>query len=151
MVKPIRNFKRFYSKGLTKMRTDHTSNLGKKSGIGGFTLIEVLIAMAIFSIGILAVGTMQLSSAHLNAAAGMQTEATNLAVERIESLAVLPYDHEDLDENNSPQQIQSGSYTIVWTVVEALDMPMKTITVTVSSSNPNARDVSVSTIKAQGS
>jgi prepilin-type N-terminal cleavage/methylation domain-containing protein len=40
----------------------------------GFTLIEVLIAMAIFSIGILAVGAMQVSSTNSNAGARIQTE-----------------------------------------------------------------------------
>ena len=117
----------------------------------GFTLIEVLIAMAIFSIGILAVASMQIRSINLNASAQMQSEATTLAVERLESLKMLPYDHADLDEVNNPHQVQFGSYTIRWEVAETLDLPTKKITVTVINANPNAKDVMLSTIKAQGS
>ena len=64
----------------------------------GFTFIEVLVALAIFSIGILAVASMQIQSVNLNAKARVQTEATTLAVERLERLKMLPYDHADLDE-----------------------------------------------------
>ena len=46
----------------------------EEKGHHGFTLIEVLIAMAIFSIGILAVGAMQISSTNSNAGARIQTE-----------------------------------------------------------------------------
>ena len=45
----------------------------------GFTLIEALFAIAIFSIGILAVSSMQISAINNNASARMRTEATMLA------------------------------------------------------------------------
>ena len=41
----------------------------EKRGRRGFTLIEVLIAMAIFSLGMLAVGTLQITSTNSNASA----------------------------------------------------------------------------------
>jgi type IV pilus modification protein PilV len=117
----------------------------------GFSLIEVLIAIAIFSIGMLAVASMQIRSINLNASAQMQSEATALAVEWLERLKMLPYDHANLDEVNNPHQDQFGSYTIRWEVAETLDLPTKKITVTVINANPNAKDVILSTIKAQGS
>ena len=123
----------------------------KQISTHGFTLIEVMIAMAIFAIGILAVTSMQIRSINQNAAARMQTEATSLAVECLERLKMLSYDHADLDEGNNPHQDQYGSYTIVWEVTETLDLPTKRITVTVINANPNAKDVLLSTIKAQGS
>jgi len=49
-----------------------------------FTLIEVLVAMAIFSIGILAVGTLILSTARNNSNGNALTEATMLARAKIE-------------------------------------------------------------------
>ena len=61
----------------------------------GFTLIEVLIAMAIFLIGILAVGTMQISAVNSNASARMRTEATMIAAQHVERLLALPFS--DLD------------------------------------------------------
>lgn len=50
----------------------------------GFSLIEVLIAMAIFSIGILAVGTMVLSTARNNTNGNILTQATMLARAKME-------------------------------------------------------------------
>lgn len=56
----------------------------------GRTMIEVLIAMAIFSIGFLAVGTMVISTTRNNTTANIITIATMLARERIEFLKTLP-------------------------------------------------------------
>ncbi len=50
----------------------------------GFSLIEALIAMAIFSIGILAVGTLILSTTRNNTNGNMLTQATMLARAKIE-------------------------------------------------------------------
>lgn len=118
----------------------------------GFTLIEVLISLAIFSIGILAIAGLQINSINGNSSARMQTEATTLAVERLERLISLPYDHADLDPSNNPHQVTSGSYTIVWDVSE--DVPIaftKTISITITAANPNAKDVSLNFIRGQGS
>jgi len=118
----------------------------------GFTLLEVMISIAIFSIGILAIAGMQIASINGNASARMQTEATTLAVERLERLIALPYNHADLDPSNNPHQVASGSYTIVWDVSE--DVPItftKTIIITVTAANSNAKDVSLNFIRGQGS
>ena len=58
----------------------------------GFTLIEVLIAMAIFAIGFLAVGTMVIATTRNNTNGNIMTRATMLARERIEFLKTLPVD-----------------------------------------------------------
>ena len=50
----------------------------------GFTLVEVLIAMAIFSIGILAVGTMIMTTTRQNTDGNIITQATMLARSKIE-------------------------------------------------------------------
>ena len=51
---------------------------------GGFTLVEVMIAIAIFSIGILAVAGMQTDASRLNRTAMLQTMAANVASEAME-------------------------------------------------------------------
>ena len=58
----------------------------------GFTLIEVLIAMAIFLIGFLAVGAMQISAVNGNASARMRTSASFLAGDIVEQLLRCPYE-----------------------------------------------------------
>ncbi|MEJ2166467.1 MAG: prepilin-type N-terminal cleavage/methylation domain-containing protein [Desulfobacterales bacterium] len=50
----------------------------------GFSLIEVLIAMAIFSIGILAVGSLVLSTTRNNTNGNILTQATMLARAKME-------------------------------------------------------------------
>ena len=99
----------------------------------GFTLIEVLIAMAIFAIGILAVATMQISFVQGNASSRRYTEASILAGDRAEQLMALDYDDPDIDPAGNPHQVDGGNnYTVVWTVVE--DIPLtntKTINIAV--------------------
>jgi hypothetical protein len=53
-------------------------------------MIEVLVAMAIFSIGFLAIGTMVISTSRNNTTANIITMATMLAREKIEFLKTLP-------------------------------------------------------------
>jgi len=62
----------------------------------GFTLIEILIAITIFAIGMLAIAKMQMSSIQGNYNASGMSEAVTLAQGRIEQLMVLDYDHSDL-------------------------------------------------------
>ena len=50
----------------------------------GFTLIEILIAMAVFSIGILAIGTLVLSTTRNNTGGNILTQATMLARSKLE-------------------------------------------------------------------
>lgn len=67
----------------------------------GFTIIEILIAMAIFAIGILGVAKMQLSSIRGNTSARTITEAVSHAQGQMERLLSLPYDNTDLDDTNN--------------------------------------------------
>jgi type IV pilus assembly protein PilV len=84
-----------------------------------FSLIEILIAISIFSIGILAVVSLQISSMDLNTSSRRLTDATALASERMERLLALPYTHEDLsEEDNDDFQDTSGIFEIFWNINE---------------------------------
>jgi len=125
----------------------------KQTNVQGFTLIEVLIAMAIFAIGILAVTSMQMRSIGQNASARMQTEATTLAVDWMEQLLSLPYEDAWLDEAASPLVAQDGNYTIQWTINEDPNntgLPFKQIDIQVANANRNAKTVNLTSIKGQG-
>jgi type II secretory pathway pseudopilin PulG len=52
----------------------------------GYLLLEILIAVAIFSVGFLAVGTMIVSTTRTNTTGNIVTQATLLAVETLETL-----------------------------------------------------------------
>ena len=56
----------------------------------GFTLVEVLIAVAIFSIGVLAVFSMQYWNVRNNSTGNVLTQASNLARAQIEVLKSVP-------------------------------------------------------------
>jgi Tfp pilus assembly protein PilV len=99
----------------------------KLTGCEGFSIMETLIALSIFSIGILAVATLVLSAIGENASARRITEATALAEDRLEQLMALPYD--TIAGGNSTE----GAYQVNWNVAEDIIVAeTKSITVTVS-------------------
>jgi type IV pilus assembly protein PilV len=59
-------------------------------GNKGFTLIEVLITLAIFAIGVLAVASMQYWSVRNTASGNIMTQAANLARAQMETLKSVP-------------------------------------------------------------
>jgi type IV pilus modification protein PilV len=114
----------------------------------GFTLIEVLIAMAIFSIGILAIAGLQIRAINLNSSSRMQSESTTVAVDVMERLMSLPYEHPDLDASTGIQQNQVGAYTASWQITDGSPIGgCKTIAVWVTADNRNARPVRISLIR----
>jgi type IV pilus assembly protein PilV len=62
----------------------------------GFTLLEVIVAISLFSIGLLAVASMQVSAIRGNTLAGGVTEATSWVSDLMEKLMILPFDHANL-------------------------------------------------------
>jgi len=118
----------------------------------GYTLVEVLIAMAIFALGFLSLATIQIKSIRQNASAQMYTEATTMATESMERLISLPYDHLDLDQNANPHSMTTGGYTVMWNV--QADNPVtatKTIVMNVTGANPYAKPITISFVKGQSS
>jgi prepilin-type N-terminal cleavage/methylation domain-containing protein len=128
-------------------------------GEKGFTLMEVLIAGAIFSIGILGVAALQAGSIRGNTSARGVTDIAVIATDRLEMLRSLQYDDDALSEvggaggdgvyaldqatdrvdNNYDGEIdetnESGAITIQYTVTA--DWPIdntKTVIVTVTHS-----------------
>jgi type IV pilus modification protein PilV len=60
--------------------------LGARRQAAGFTLVEVLIAVVVVSIGALALGSLQVALSRHADAARQRTEATKLAISRLEEL-----------------------------------------------------------------
>ena len=84
--------------------------MSKAKNEEGFTLMEVIFAISIFTIGILAVGSMQISAINGNESASNLTGATTWGQDQIEELLALPYANV---VNGGP--INQGMYTISWT------------------------------------
>ena len=139
----------------------------------GYTLIEVLIAMAIFAIGILAIFSMQITATGSNALARGLTENYTAAMDKVEELLALPYDDPDLDpdaganphvlardddgiDNDGDGLIdeagEAGYITLSWQVWENTihDQSIKSVRVTVSSmvNGGDDRDINIDFYKA---
>jgi len=75
----------------------------------GFTLIEVLIAVAIFTIGILSVNAMQTAAIKGNSSANRITESTSWASDQIETLLGLNYSDSELDDDDGDGTGEDGN------------------------------------------
>jgi prepilin-type N-terminal cleavage/methylation domain-containing protein len=111
----------------------------------GFTLVEVMIAMAIFVIGFLAVGSMQIAAIKGNGGAREATEAATLATKQLESLITLPY-----DSITAGGPVTQGAYNISWDVANDTPLPnVKTITVTVNWLDRGSRSFEATYMKTK--
>lgn len=90
------------------MTANQENNASRKEQ--GFTLVEILIALTIFAIGILGIASMQAWGLRGNASAIWHSQAATLAADRIEKLMMV--DYADLTSDSETQ----GNYTISWTV-----------------------------------
>jgi type IV pilus assembly protein PilV len=86
----------------------------------GFTLLEVIVAISILTVGLLAVGSMQLSAITANDRAGKMTQGTAIAEEKMEELLSLPYTlastHAFLSEGSHTETAPPTGYNVSWTV-----------------------------------
>jgi type IV pilus assembly protein PilV len=137
----------------------------------GFTLIEVMIALAIFAIGFLALSSMQITAINTNANARNSTTVITIAKDRAEELMALPYDDADLVgsaapgtnyapaadvdliDNDEDGQIdeagETGHITITWTVIDDQPLPgTKSVRVTAIRTARGQRRASFDFIKA---
>jgi len=127
----------------------------------GFTLLEVIVAISILTVGLLAVASMQISAIRGNSFAISTTEATTWAANQVEKLIALPYNDYNLDDtngdgadglndigNDADRTEHQGRYTVCWNVaIDAVTNNTKTINVIVTW--PHHKPVSIQHIKAR--
>ena len=75
--------------------------LSRMNNQSGFTLLEVLIALVIFAVGILGVASMQISSIKGNSKGRQISEATNSGADQIEQFLSLDYYDPLLEDDDS--------------------------------------------------
>jgi len=101
----------------------------------GFTLIEIMFAMVIFAIGVMALMACVPMASKRVMTSGAQTRAASIASESAEELLTVPYGHASLTSgtHNDPANPHDGNYYTRWTVED--DQPLascKRITITVA-------------------
>jgi prepilin-type N-terminal cleavage/methylation domain-containing protein len=107
----------------------------KKEAEVGFTLLEVIVAISILSVGLLAVATMQTAAIRDNDNAYRVTESTTWAQDRLEALTALPYSDAALsigDDKADPVSPTPAGYTITYNVEAGPIANTKKITVFVT-------------------
>ena len=93
----------------------------RKNTQDGFAMVEILIALTLFILGILTLMGSQASSIRNMTNARIQTEATAIGKELIERLWSLPGGHPDLDSSCNPHELKRetrNSYTLRWEIAE---------------------------------
>ena len=90
----------------------------------GFSLVELMIAIAIFAIGVMAVGSLQISAIDGNGGARKLSDELVLAESLLEELMAKPYDDDDLKDSTVAATYPhtrvggpSNVYTMTWNIV----------------------------------
>ena len=79
----------------------------------GFTIIEILIAISILTVGLLAVATMQVSAIRGNNLSDNVTIALALAEDKMESLMITDYSDPDLQDTEAGNNTNLTSITTI--------------------------------------
>jgi len=124
-----------------------------KKNESGFTLIEVLVAMAILAVGLLGTGIMQAHFASGNAQSRQLIHASDILTNKIEELTnISSSTHPDLQQSNNPHSETITDYrldyTVTWNVTDNVDETLSLDLSVTWSTGGRSHDVSVHWIKA---
>jgi Tfp pilus assembly protein PilV len=115
--------------------------------------MEVIVAVAILTVGLLAVGAMQTSAINGNLYAYRTSEAVTFAQDRMEQLLFMPYADAALNEGTGkadPSPPAPPNFTITYDVENMAGINAKLITVKVSVSEKRAtKTVKLKCVKPQ--
>ena len=116
------------------MKTTTRPLVRRSRSNAGFSLVEVLIALIVFAIGVLGLALVIPTGTNRVGKAGQQTRASQIAAMRAEQLLTTPYSDSDLDAGTHTDSSNpiDGYYYVEWSVTD--DQPItacKRITVTV--------------------
>jgi prepilin-type N-terminal cleavage/methylation domain-containing protein len=115
-----------------------TSRAGSGRPQAGFTLLEIMFAIVIFGIGVMALMLCVPMASKRVMKSGAQTRASSIASEAAEELLTAPYGHSSLTPgtHDDPANPHDGMYYTRWVVEN--NQPLnscKRITVTVARGN----------------
>lgn len=116
----------------------------------GFTLVEMMVALVVFGLGLMALAQTMPQGLAMRDRARRMSVATNLAQQEVERLRGLPYDDPQLagGAHTDPMGPAEGVYARRWTVADNSPVTdMKTVTVTVSFPTSSPDSVAVMTTR----
>jgi len=102
---------------MQKKEVFHQIGFNKAENEKGFSLIEILISLTIFAVGLLAISSLQIGSINSNAKARRSVEAVSVAQEQVETLMTSVYSN----VNTSGPITVNNRYSIAWTVAAPVE------------------------------
>jgi prepilin-type N-terminal cleavage/methylation domain-containing protein len=91
----------------------------------GFSLVEVIIALAVFMVGALSLSVVMPMATKRIVKAASQTRASELSAECAERILVTPWDDSDLiaGSHNDPTNPHDRVYYVSWAVLDSVPVP----------------------------
>ncbi len=133
-------------------RRDRTRKKTRKRGLHasnrGFTLVEMMVALVLFGVGMMALAQSLPRGLSVRDKARRMTVASSMAQEGVERLRNLPFNHADLAGGNhtDPDNPVDGAYLRRWAVqVDTPVTKMKRVTMTVTFPTDSADSQAVVT------
>jgi len=113
----------------------------------GFSLMEVLIAIVILSITLLALAGLMVQTTRNNSFANNLTEASTFAQDAFERLRARPYNSmtggvDVITGSTNPKSSTGQVYTRTWTIVKNPDSSHAEATITMNWSDPTNHSIS---------
>lgn len=87
----------------------------QKHNDAGFTLIEVMIALLVFSVGVLAMAQLQIASIQGNTKASMISEAAAFGSDIVEQMRYWDYNDSRLNSSNDSEEYTLSSDGVTYT------------------------------------
>jgi prepilin-type N-terminal cleavage/methylation domain-containing protein len=107
----------------------------------GFSLVEVLIALAVFMVGALSLSVVMPMATKRIVKAASQTRASELSADCAEQILATPWADADLvaGTHADPANPRNGIYYVTWAVLDSVPVPnCKRVTVSVSRNSAGA-------------
>jgi type IV pilus modification protein PilV len=113
----------------------------------GFSLIEVLVAIVILSIALLALAGLMVQTTRSNSFGNHMTEASTFAQDTFERFRALSYNSmlsgsDTITGLTNPRSATGQVYTRRWTIVKSPDSTEAEATITVTWSDPTNHSIS---------
>ena len=114
----------------------------------GFTLIEILVALVIFSISILAFAGLTVTATRTGSYGGRMTEAVTFAQDKLEELKANSWGN-IVSGGDQKKGVTGINYTRNWKVLEKDTRNLKTVSITIDWKDRADHSISLLTVMSQ--